>query len=356
MANTVAYGFVGLEQVFDQQVIEVGVGTVWDAIEQSAQFHTDLVNRLSGNIITKTTDYKLKYYQPGSIEMQPVDEFGTPLPTRSTGYYDVAFPLREFAASFGGSRTAWPQMTVAQVNRELLSVFDADAKWLRRHFLASVFDNTTWTFADAKHGNLTIQPLANGDTVQYLRNTGTVSTDDHYLAQANAISDTDNPFDDIYDELVEHPGNDGDVVVYVPTNLKSSIEGLTDFHAAPLTNVDYGNDTTLAGNAGDDIIGFGDRYLGVANGCYIVEWKSLPDSYMVARVTGTNDVVAMRESEVATLQGLRPVQRTLDNGAVKFDFYRYAGLAVRNRVGALVYRIGNASYAVPTGYDQPLAV
>ena len=37
----------------------------------------------------------------------------------------------------------------------------------------------------------------------------TLGTETHYLAQANPIDNSNNPFPTIYNELIEHPGNGG---------------------------------------------------------------------------------------------------------------------------------------------------
>jgi hypothetical protein len=35
---------------------------------------------------------------------------------------------------------------------------------------------------------------------------------------------------------------------------------------------------------------------------------------------------------------------------------RYAGFGVLNRVAAMITRVGNASYAIPSGFTAPLPV
>jgi hypothetical protein len=90
--------------------------------------------------------------------------------------------------------------------------------------------------------------------------------------------------------------------------------------------------------------------------CWAVEWKRLPDSYIVSVATGADPVVGMREHPETELQGLFPEFQNVDGNRQLYKFIRYAGFGVLNRVGACVMRIGNGSYAIPSGYTAPLAV
>src|SRR5690606_9465239 len=117
-------------------------------------------------------------------------------------------------------------------NRATLEMLGDDADWVKRHILAALLTNTSYTYEDPEHGDLVIQPLANGDAVTYPKRGSTVETDTHYLAQAAAIGATDDVFATIYDEIMEHPVNAGaDVVVYVPDGNVASVVAMTNFRA-----------------------------------------------------------------------------------------------------------------------------
>jgi len=342
-----------------QRVSQVGAEVVFKAVEESATEHTRQINALLASLAERTTLYSERFYLPGAGTLQPLDEWGNPLPVREEGYYDVAYPIQGGGTAWGDNRITRALMQVEEANRYTLESLKRDADWLRRHVMAALFDNVAWTFDDQLHGNITIQPLANNDAVVYTRTGGTTSTDNHYLAQAAAIADAADPFDDIYSELMEHPSNDGPVVVYVPTDLVSSIEALTAFieigdpdliYGASVTQVEA--DETLL----DEIRGPGDEVHGKVDKCWIVEWRALPDNYMIAHARGGGPVLRMREYEAVALQGFFPERFSPDGNTLVTRMLRYAGFGVVNRIGALAYRIGNASYGIPTGYDAPLAV
>lgn len=358
MANTLAYGFVGLEHLFSQRVVEVGVNVVYDAIRLSAAEYTRQINGLMASFVDKTAEHKERFYLPGSGTLQPLDEYGNPKVVRQAGYYDVAYPIQGGGTAWGDNRVSREIMTVEEANRNTVSAQQMDADWMRRHIMASVFDPTTWTFDDPKYGDLTIQPLAiTSDGVVYLRTGGAASTDEHYLAQAADISDSANPFDDIKDELLEHPGNTGPVVAYVASDLTDDIEGLTAFHERNDPDILKGlASDRLDESAIEDIRGFGDEVLGKTNGVWIVEWRAMPSGYMLVHARGAGPVVMHREYEPAALKGFFPERFSPDGNLMITRMLRYGGFGVRNRVAALVCQIGSATYGVPTGYSTPLAV
>lgn len=361
MANSVAYGFVGLSDLFSQRVATVGVDRVWNAIQESSQEYNRVVNGMLGELSDRLIIAQEQIELPGDGTLQPLDEWGNPLPVQPSGSYQVAYPIQGGGTAWGTNRVSAAMLTVEEANRFTLDAYQRDADWLIRHMMAGLLDNTTWTFKDvvgpngAKGlGNITIQPLANGDSVTYVKKGASAPTaDTHYLAQAAAIDDSHNPFPTIYTELVEHPSNSGPVKVYVATDLVSTIEALTNFVEVRDPDIQYGLATNQLAGALDP--GFGDRVLGKVDNCWVIEWGRLPSSYMVGHASGV-PVLGMREYPAPELQGFFPERHSPDGNLWVNRFIRYAGFGVRNRVAGLVYYIGGGAYAIPTGYSTPLPV
>jgi hypothetical protein len=351
-----SFGFVGFEDLADERVVDGRVQMVNDAIRASLDEHNRQVNAALLELVERTTDYTVRYKIGGAGTLQPLDEWGNPLPVKDVGFYDVAFPIQGGGTAWGDNRVSRALMTVAEADRLTVGMLRRDADWMRRHILATLFDNTTWSFVDEEKGTLTVQPLANNDAVTYLRNNGTLATDNHYYAQAGAISDAANPFPTWLTELKEHPENGGPFVAYIPTNVKAAVQGLANFIDVADPNVNPGimaptlTNSTLSR-------GFGDEVVGYVDGVYVVEWSFLPDNYgiVVARGAETKPL-RMREYPAASLQGLFVENFSPDGNLNEYRFIRYAGFGAYNRVGALSFRIGNGAYAIPTGYSTPLAV
>jgi hypothetical protein len=354
MANELAYGFVQHAHLAKERVTTVGVRVVIDAIRESADEHTRQLNAMLGSMVRRTTDHQIQFRLPGSGTLQPLDENGNPRPVREEGHYTVAFPIQGGGTAWGTNRVSRALMTLEEANVQTIEAMRRDANWMRRHYLAALLDNVAWTFTDEEFGNLTVEPLANGDAVTYVRVGGAVATDTHYLAQAGAIADAANPFPTIYDELMEHPSNTGPVVVYIATSLVDDVTALTAF--VPVTDPDI-----VLGVATDRLgamieRGIGDEVLGKVDNCWVVEWRGLPAGYMVAHAQGAGPAVAMREYASAALQGFFPETSVQQESLEKLSMIRYAGFGVENRIAALVYFVGAGAYAIPAGYDAPLAV
>jgi hypothetical protein len=357
---TVAFGFISLQDLFNQRIVTAGPQRVFDAVKASADEYTRVVNALLAEFANRTTDAQTQVELPGDGSLQPLDADGNPLPVAPSGSYTVAFPIQGAGTAWGTNRITRALMTVEEAARATQDALQKDADWNIRHLLAALLDNASWTFKDEAGpngskglGNITIQPLANNDSVIYVRK-GSVApaTDNHYLAQAAAIADITNPYETIETELLEHPSNTGRILCYIPTALKATTIALSTFKSVADPNVAY-TTTELATNVPQ--VGPGEEVLGYIEGtkCWIVLWSALPSDIILAKMEG-KAVLKMREYPAAQLQGFFPEQANVDGNHFVNRMLRYCGYGVEDRVGALVYRIGNAAYAIPTGYDAPL--
>ena len=363
--NTLVYGFHSLTDLYGQRVSAVGTPRVYDAIREATAEYTRVANGLLGVLAERTVIAQEQIELPGSGTLQPLDEWGNPLPVQPSGSYTVAYPIQGGGTAFGANRVSRAMMTVEEVARATMDAMQKDKDWLIRHALAAVFTNTTWTFADKVGangskglGNITIQPLANGDAVVYGKVGGVAAAvDTHQLAQAGAIADNANPFPTIKAELDEHPSNRGPYVAYIASDLVATATALTEFVEVGDPDIALGSGSDQVTGSVASLIGFGTEVLGkTKSGVWLVEAPVLPSTYILAVATGADAVLRMREYPAPEVQGLFLETHSDDGNTDATRFIRYAGFGVRNRVGAVVYRIGNGSYAIPTGYTPPLPV
>lgn len=350
--NNVLYGFVNLADQFQERVATIDETTVASAIGVSVEWHNQRVNEMLALFATPTTEYSKRFVGIAQSILQPMDENGRPKSIKSSSY-SIAFPQAMAGAAIGWNFVSGAKMTVAQLNALIANVLMADLRWMRLRILTALFQNASFTYPDPLYGDQTVYGLANGDATLYATNAGdTLAADTHYLAQAAGIDDSNSPFQTIYNELVEHPENSGDVIVFIPTNLVTSIEALADF--VPVADADI-----RQGVASDVLVGaLGATYPGEVRGkvskCWIVEWKSLPDSYMLGVTSSGESPLAMRQDPEPELQGLKLQGVDEYTPWHQRNWYRRAGFGALNRAGAVVYRVGNGSYAIPTGYTGKL--
>lgn len=357
MANQVLYGFYNRRDLLDQRVTDSNIPEFNTAIDATLAEHERQLRSMISLFAEPTTMYKERYRNASQTRNQPLDENGKALPIKAAGYIDVAYPLHISGNAWGANYITRAKMKGSEVQAIVNTLMIGDARWMRDHLLAALFADDGWTFSDPAYGNLTVEGLANGDSVTYQIQSGADSsaTDTHILAQANAIDDSNNPFDNIYEELMEHPENGGEVVAIIPTNLKASVEALTAYKPLKDPNIQVGQDTdVLTGTLGVAVPG---QVIGYVNKVWIVEWKAMPSSYIIAACTDGDRALAMREEPEPELQGFKRVTdgtSPADHPFYESQYLRIAGFGGRNRVGAVVYRVGNGSYAVPTNYGSPM--
>lgn len=364
--NTNLYGFVALQDLYNTRVATVAPDRIYTAINESLAEYTAILDAMMGAWVERTNAALMQFELPGSGTLQPLDEWGNPLPVQPSGSYQVAFPIQGGGTAFGDNRISRAHMTVQELERFTADAMRRDRDWMIRHILAALYTPSTWPFMDKVGadgtskglGSITIQPLANNDSVVYGRKAfKSNATDNHYLAQAAAIADGANPFPTIRAELAEHPSNSGPYVAYVPSNLVSSINALTEFVEVGDPDINLGANADTVDAPGAQVLGPGQTVLGkTKSGVWVVEMEAMPDNYMLAFALGAGPVLRMREYAPAELQGFFPEYHSPDGNLQLTRFLRYCGFGVANRVGALAYRIGNANYAAPTDYVAPLAI
>lgn len=365
MANLLTYGFLNMADLYGQRVNAVGIDRIYEAVAASVAEYNRVADAMAATMVERTIMVQEYVELPGGGTLQPLTDDGNPLPVVPSGQYTVGYPVHGAGTAWGTNRITREFLTVEEADRFTDDAFQKDTDWRIRHMLAAIFDNVTWTYTDRYGGGtgtkglgaISVLPLANNDSVVYMRRGGTSSADNHYLATADAIADATNPFVTYRAELIEHPTNTGPMVAYVPTALVDDVMNLSEFVEIDDPDINYQNTNNLP-TAPGSILGPGDETMGklMSTGFWVVEWGRLPDDIIIAQALGAGPFMRMRELAAPALQGLFMENFTPDGNHEEERFLRWAGFGVRDRVAAVVGRIGNASYAIPAGYDAPLAV
>ena len=355
MANVVPHGFTSLKDLFPTALTD-HIPEVQTAIAQSVAEHNRQMEAILGLFCTKTTEKQLRYRYGVNTRLVAGDEYSEVDPVKGMSRYTVAWPLQIAQGATGVTYNAEQRMTVKDAEMLTGAMLSADFRWLRDHILAALFMDATWVHTNERDGDLTIQPLANGDSVVYQvfagADAGAVDTHQHSDATAIGDAAADNPYIKIYAELMEHPENGGKVICLIPTALKATTIALTGFYDIADPNIRLGSGTAeLIGGLGVQVPG---TLIGYAHECWIVEWPSLPATHIIGVCTEGDRPLRMREEDIVSLQGFRHVIDTEEHPFYKSHFERTAGFGAWNRVGAVSSYIGNDTYAVPTNYTPPI--
>jgi hypothetical protein len=363
MANNVdRFGYASIQHLFADRLNPQNQPLVLDAIRQRAAIYSMMTMEMLAALAVRTERSTERFALPGYGTLQPLDALGVPLPVRPAGHTDVAYPIYGGGTAAGRDRVSRALETVEDVFRDQEDAEARDATWLKWHVLAALFTNTARNFVDVsvpEAPTIVVQPLAiTSDSVTYVRNNGTSSTAQHYVAQAAAIADATNPFTAIHTLLAAYPGNAGrDIVSFVPSANVAAVEALATFIPVADPDVRLGSASDILVAPGGGLRMMGDRVLGKVGMVWVVEWSSLPDNYLLNVVDG-RPPLAMREYPDAALQGFFPEIHSPDGARIERRFLRYCGFGVRNRVAASVTFVGagDTTYDIPTGYTAPQAV
>jgi len=338
-------------------VTALGTTAVNDLITQAMAEHNRQMDAFTALFLRRgITDPQRTFSTPIVTRNQPLDEAGRPIPIRGAAQYSVGFPLQDSGNAIGRTWLEAQKMRVEQLNDLIATIQDGDRSWVFDHILAALFNNADRTFYDPEKGTLTVKPIANGDSQVYQVAEGgfSGSTDNHLLAQANAIgAGADNVFVTHYAELVEHPENGGAgagrVISFIPSGLKASATGLATFNPLPSADIQPGaNADVLVGRLGVNVPG---TVLGMDDiGTWIVEWPRIPANYVVSIQTSGEPPIGERVDELASLRGLIEMDDNEDFPWYQRNWMRRNGFGAWNRVGAVVSRIGNGTYVIPTNY------
>ena len=166
-----------------------------------------MIAGMLSTFVDETTDeYKRRYKLPGGGYLQKRGGQAQSGAVKAYGSWDVAFPLSEYGDQVAASNVDLAYMTAVEFQRHLDTVTVRNLNTVRFEALYALWNNTARTFTDDLWGSLTVQPLANGDSVTYPPVVGTVTeaTDDHYRAtNYTTISDSNGPIADICDPELE---------------------------------------------------------------------------------------------------------------------------------------------------------
>lgn len=338
----------------------VGQQQVYDAVKMLLNaYNTELEKAKKAFVERTTSDHKFRYKLPGGGKLQRRGGMAQSGAVKAGGYWDVAFPLEDFGAQFGGDDITLAYMSAAELDRHIDTIFIQDKNTVRYEMLRAIFNSTQKTFVDDIRGSLTVEPLANGDSVVYPPVVGseTEATDTHYLESgylASAISDTNNPYPVIRAELVEHFGvqQGGDNVAIMInsaqtplTKALATFDSIVGRYLIPGANADQ--PTNLPQGLPGNVIGF------VSPGGWVVEWDWIPAGYMLGLHLDAPKPLIERidPADTGLGTGLQLVAED-EEYPLKGSHYRHRfGFGAGNRLNGVVMELANGGgYTIPTAY------
>jgi hypothetical protein len=356
------YGALGIEDsdlVFNATA---GQRAVYDITNQYVAMYRAQQQAAQEIFVERTTEeHSNRYYLPSAHYLQ---RRGTSSPfgaVKGAGSWDVAFPLEDFGDALSADDVTLAYMSAARLQQHIDSIIAADAHTRRYEMLNALLGGTSRTFVDPLWGSLTVQPLANGDSVTFPPVLGSMSnaTENHYLESnyaASAISDTNDPFVTIANELEEHfgaPTGGSNIVVFINNAQTAKTIALTDFIPVTALGVVPGTDTATVNGIPAMLQRGSWRILGrhEGAGAWVAEWRWMPANYMLGIHLDAPKPLIERVDPAATGLG-RGLQMVARDEQFPFEtsYWRDRfGYGVGNRLNGVVMELGTGgTYTAPT--------
>lgn len=352
------YGLLGITDTDRLFVNTIGQAAVYEASQTLLdRYSADMRAAYVVFVERQTEDYKLRYKLPGGGRLQRRGGRTDSARVKAYGHWDVAFPLEDFGAAIGGDDVALAYMSIQEYARHLDTIMIQDTNTVRHEMLYSLYHSTQRAFVDTQYGALTPEPLANGDAALYppVLGSETEAVEDHYLVAgyaATAISDTNNPYITIRQELEEHFGasTGGDAIaVFIHPDEQPETEDLTDFDPVTDSFIRAGTQTAVPINL-PSVPG---RILGRTNGVWVIEWRWMTTGYMLGIHLEVPAPIMERidEADTGLGSGLQMIARE-ENYPLMAAHYRHRfGMAVGNRLNGVLMEVSaDEDYGIPTAY------
>lgn len=353
------FGLAGLSASDYQFVNTAGQSLIYTATQQYLDMvNEDVTRAVSVFVDVITEDHQERYQLPGGGRMTQRGD-GTRGPAvKPLGSWDVAYPIYDFAEQVAATDVDAAYLTPAEYQRHVDTIVNRYRTELRWQILHALLDNVSVSYSDKRWGTLTLQPLANNDSVTYppVMGATTDATDNHYLESnyaATAISDSNNPYITIREEIVEHFGTEtgGDnVVVFINNAETPETEDLTDFDPVEDRFIRSGANRDIPFNL-PNVPG---RIIGRTNGVWVSEWRFMPANYMLGIHLDAPAPCKMRVDEAATglPRGLNLVANDMSYPIASAEWRARFGISVANRLNGVVMELGTGgTYTVPAVYD-----
>jgi len=368
MANTQIYAALGVPDDDYAFLRTYGQEVIYDATMQVLGDHNADVAQMTAFFVEKNTkDHAVKYKLPGTGRLQRRGRQSNAAAIKATGDWTVQFPLEDFAASLQMDDVSFAYATMGFYDLQLAAVLKADVNTQRFEILRALFNNTARPFVDENWGALTVQPLANGDTVAYPPVVGSEvnATAQNYLgvaaniSGAGAITDLNNPIPLLVNTLEQHfgtPTGGSKIVVIVNNAQTTGIQGLSNFDTVPNRFVQYGANVSLAMQ---ELFPDGmppGRVLGESDSALIVEWRWMPAGYMGAFHTEAAAPLYRRidPPETGLGQGLQLIVEDMNAVIWKQTWRNRFGIGAGNRLNGVIIDLtaagGANTYTIPPAF------
>jgi len=343
------YGTLTLTDILalqTQSVIEIGEDRMFEAFDIELRLHRDLLAAKYVDLCEFTTDRLRAYGGTGSVDLDPLDEMGTPdaqkmVIPRST----LGFPLRRWGISLQWTRHWFLRHTARELALQVRAQEDADVRLLDTEIKRAFFVPANYTSIDRLRdgASLPVKRLVNADGATIPNGPDGVtfdgSTHTHYLATASLIAAN---LQSLIDTVTEHYGS-GEVLVYINKGSEAAVRALTGFVGYTDSRIRQPLDATYAQGRNVDYFNVNNRAIGLFGAAEIWVKPWIPAGYIFSFVRGAPKPLVIRQPDVGET-GLHLEYDDEVHPLLAHEF----GVGVYNRTNGAVLYTGGGAYTAPT--------
>lgn len=336
----------------------VGQKSVFDYINQYLAVQEAETNKVYSVFCQgDTTDHGERYFLPAGGQLQSSTSLTRPGAVKPVSSWDAGYPIDDGRDQLANTDVGMAYMTAAQLDSQVRSMSQRYVNWKRYLILRALLNSSNDSVTDEIYGSITVRRLANADGTLYPPVLGTSSdlaSHSHYAGTnyaTSSISDSNNPYITIRDQLEEHFG-DCQIVVFINNAERTKTEALTNFNErVTLATIPTINNARLDPNGLPIVPG---RIIGSINDCIVSEWRWVPSGYLLAVAVDQPAPLKRRidEDRAASLRGFSLVTTDMDFPLNESYYRAREGYGAANRLNGTAYQlVASTSYTTPTSYS-----
>ncbi|MBA2758932.1 MAG: hypothetical protein H0U38_04490 [Chloroflexia bacterium] len=279
-------------------VLEYGEQTLAQRVAQALTIHNTALEDAIADFAIITNQYQLPYGVSDDMEMQELDQYGSPDVQKHLAGGAIGLPLRFYGIAVQWNRHFLLNASVATLARLFDSAASSDRRNVTLRIRQRLLNPTnTIGYRDLLQTKLTydVHALLNGDGMGVPSSpTGETfdgGTHTHFNAEA-ALSAAG--LTALIDDVVEH-GVDGSILMYINRADEAAVRGFAGFTAYVDARIQPASTQTVALGT-FDVTNPADRAIGLYDGAEVHVKPWVPDNYQIAfdRTVGTDKPLAIR--------------------------------------------------------------
>ncbi len=320
---------------------------------EALAIHNKLFEDMASAYAVFTDKPMLPYGGADAAIVQELDEWGAADASKASGMGNLGLPLRIYGSTVQWTRTAFENMSVADIAKQMDAHAAADIANFQAILRAVIFKNTnTANYNDRLQSKLTydLKALLNADGSAIPQSpNGTSfdgSTHTHYSANATL---TQAAILTLIENVVEH-GVSGEVQLHIAKGNEAAVRAFADFSPYVDARLTYvGN--AVVGSGQLDVSNPDNRAIGVLGGAEVWVKPWVPANYQVAVDVGGSEKPLAIRTRTGSLTGsgaFRIVGEHEHYPLRARNLGREYGIGVVGRHKAAVLRSNNGTYAIPS--------